>query len=144
MDTAFRTKQDIQPQQEEQLPKATTPAQGPIDDGVEVPFSSYTKAHQKPYTVEHFGLSELWDDPEGGFQEEVGTLERYLQHQIERGEVMDSVESVKKELKRLEKENDLQKEDRVTIKLGILSAYAKFLMETDGVKFNWRKYAGPK
>jgi hypothetical protein len=143
MDTVFRQKQDVVQQQEQeavpQAPRAHVLT--PVDTGVEVPFTDYQRAHQKPYTVEYFGLSNLWDDPQGGFIDEVGAIEKYFQHKIDTGQMSNDIESVKQEIRQLEKINNLSKENRVSIKLGVLSSYVKFLLETEGIRYNARRYA---
>lgn len=132
---------------EAEKPPGRTKADHPVssdkslnDDSVEVPFTDYATAHQKPYTVEYFELSDLWDDPDGGFTEEVSVIDEYFTKQIEKGEISNDINSVKKALKEIEKLNDLKDEDRKTVKIGTIAAYVKFLMEVDGIKYNTRKY----
>lgn len=136
--TTFRTK--VTSQVAESRPPAPAQPLGRITTDVEAPFTGYHKQNGAPFTVEYFDLGDLWDDPKGGFSEEVSTLEQYFQHKIQQGDISDSVSSIKSVLKDMEKVNNLKNEDRKVIKLGVLSAYAKFLMETDGVRVKARKY----
>ena len=118
-------------------PKHETTGQS---DGVEVPFTEYHRSHGKPYVVDHYELGETWDDPQGGFESEITVIEDYLKQRIELGELADSKEAVAKEIREMERINNIRKEERTVIKLGTLSAYAKFLLEKDRIKTNVRKY----
>ena len=104
---------------------------------VEPPYLDYTKVHSHPFLVDHLQLGDRWEER---FSSEVGLVENYLQRQIENGELSNSLTAVKNEIKRLEKINNISKEERPVMKAGILSAYVKFLMEADKVKYNIRKY----
>jgi len=140
IDTIFRSKLN-EKTAETAEPKKSDGSSSSIVDSVEVPYTDYEIAHQKPYTVEHFKLDDLWDDPEGGFNEEISTIEKYFKHKIDTEEMANSVSAVKNELKELEKINNLKNEERITLKLGVLTAYVKFLMETDGIMTKVRKHA---
>lgn len=107
---------------------------------VEPPLTNFSDVNGKPYTVEHYKLSNLWDDPQGGFENEVSTIETYLKHKVELGEIANTISAAQKELKRIEKLNNLHGDERIAIKLGTLAAYTKFLLETDNIKVNARKY----
>ena len=74
------------------------------------------------------------------FSEELGLIGTYLDKKIEIGEIDDSIEAVKRELRNLEKMNNVRHEERAVVKTGTLAAYVKFLLETEGIKRNWRKY----
>ena len=140
IDTVFRSKINDKTAETAE-PKKSDGSSSSVVDSVEVPYTDYETAHQKPYTVEHFKLDDLWDDPEGGFNEEISTIEKYFKHKIDTGDMANSVSAVKNELKELEKINNLKNEERITLKLGVLAAYVKFLMETDGIMTKVRKHA---
>ena len=108
-----------------------------IETGVEVPYTDYEQVNRKPYTVEHYQLGDRWEE---GYAEEVATIEAYLKNKIDTGEIANSISAVKYELKNLEKINNLVHEERSVVKTGIIAAYVKFLMETDNIKYNVRKY----
>lgn len=139
MDTTFRTKSE---HTEEVAPKASdTSTTHSMDLGVEIPFLDFERVNKHPLPVEYFNLGDRWED---GFSDEVSQLNTYLTEKVEKGDINNSISAVKKELKDLEKVNNIKDEERTVIKMGILSAYVKFLMESDGVKRNYRKYANPE
>lgn len=138
--TTFRSAQSDTPA-ETATPSTVNPTIGQVDTNVEVPFTDYKKMNQKPYLVDYLGLGDLWDDPQGGYEEEVSTIEKYFAERIENGEIPNSISAVKNELKELEKINNLKHEERVSVKSGVLASYVKFLQETNGIHRNVRKYA---
>ena len=124
---------------DEKIPEAKRPDLTPVDTGVEIPFSEHEK-NGKPYTVSHYELSDTWDDPDGGFTDEIGVMEKYLQQMIRKGELADTTSAAKRELKRIEKLTNMQHEDRKVVKLATIAAYMKFIMESDQAKHLFRKY----
>jgi len=116
------------------------PSRGEEGTAVEVPYLDYEQEHNHPHSVDYFNVGDTWEDPYGGFPEEISLIEEYLQKQIEKGEIANSVSAVKTELKRIEKINNLTSEERPVVKVGVLSAYTKFLMETSKIKFNSGRY----
>lgn len=140
--TTFREKVEVNEQT--QAPRPVSTERGPQESSVEVPYLDYESANSKPFSVEYFNLGDLWDDPEGGFTDEVSTIEEYFAKKIETGELANSISAVKHELKEIEKLHDLKDEERMTVKIGTIASYIKFLNETDGIKFNSRKYANAK
>lgn len=120
--------------------KSSKDTHSEVSDNIEVPYTDYEGQNGHPYTVDHYELSDHWKDVEGGFGEEVATIEDYMTGQIERGEIANSQKAIKQELKKIEKLTNMAKEERTVIKLGNIAAYAKFLMEADGIKQKARKY----
>jgi hypothetical protein len=135
-DSVFRTKQ-VQTDEKSLTQPMTEKNQAKPVINVEPPYLDYTKVHSHPYLVDHLQLGDRWEE---GFSSEVGLVESYLQSKIESGDLPNSLTAVKNEVKRLEKINNISKEERPVMKAGILSAYVKFLMEADKVKYNVRKY----
>lgn len=136
METAFRTKIESI---EEVAPKASdTSTTHSMDLGVEVPFLDFERVNKHPLAVDYFELGDRWEE---GFSDEVSVINTYLKEKVESGDLNNSLSAAKKELKNLEKINNIKDEERTVIKVGILSAYVKFLMESDGIKRNYRKYA---
>ena len=136
-DVVFREKREgkeFSVGSEEKLPegKNTGVVRSPVE--VEVPFTSYRQEKGKPLLVDYFKLGEYWDDPDGGFEEEINTIEEYLRSKIEKGEIADTITAVEKELKKMEKINNLKDEERIVVKLGTLAAYAKFLREAKNIR----------
>lgn len=110
---------------------------------VEPPFTDYHHMKGVPYVVEHYKLGEFWNE-QGVYEPEVQTIEGYLTRKIELGEIANSTDSVKNELKEIEKITNMTKEERASVKLGIISAYIEFLNKTEGIKTNMRKYGNNK
>lgn len=141
MDTVFRTKSESTINQPV-VDKASTEPHVASQAHVEPPFMDYKMEFNHPYTVDHYELGQYWEDPEGGFTEEVSLIESYLQGQVERGEIANSVSAVKDRLKEIEKVTNMTKEERKVLKVATVASYVKFLMETDDVKSSLRKYGG--
>lgn len=139
MDTVFRTK--VEKVESEQQPiKSGDGSSTAVIDSVEVPYTDYEATNRKPFTVDYFKIGDYWDDPEGGYESEIRTIEEYFKGKIEKGDISNTINSVKNELKEMEKLHNLKNEDRMTIKIGTISAYIKFLEETGSIKKNQRKY----
>jgi hypothetical protein len=132
-------KPDDTKQESETLPRGKAPSVV-SNDTEEVPYLDYQSAHAKPYTVEYFGLGDTWRDPEGGYPKEIELLEGYIKDKIDSGELPNSVKAVGNRIKEIEKVNNLKNEERAVVKIGVITAYVKFLMETDGIKSNLKKY----
>jgi len=120
--------------------KSSNETHSEVSSEVEVPYTDYEGQNGKPFTVDHYELSDYWNDLEGGFGEEVATIESYMKSQIERGEIANSQKAIKLELKKIEKLTNMTKEERTTVKLGNIAAYAKFLMEANNIKNKVKKY----
>jgi hypothetical protein len=139
-DTAFRSKVVEPAASTENIKPATS--QGITESKIEVPALDYQKEHGKPHTVEYFGLSDTWNDPQGGFPEEVGVVEEYFKGLIESGRLANSTKAIQGRLKEIEKAIGTKNEERVVMRMAKVSAYIKFLMETDKTESNLRKYSG--
>lgn len=134
MSTTFRVKSEPRA---EVVPEGITPMATHIDTGVEVPYTSYRSEKVRPYTADHYELGDLWDDPRGGFEEEVNLIEEYLQQKVAKRELDDSLPAIKNEIKSIEKMNNVDKETRKSIRLGVLASYIRFMTD----KRNIIKYA---
>jgi len=150
MDTVFRSKsQDTAQSPEEEIASVSSKVRdtviGPHDtSSIEVPYTDYIKAHNHPHAVDYFKLGDHWDTPDGGYGQEVSIIEEYLQSKVEHGEIANTVSAIKNELKTMEKINNLKLEERTPIKIGTIAAYVRFLMDTDNIKYNMRKYGYSK
>lgn len=134
--TKFRTATEPVAQQAPAAPQAKPTTHQATE--VEVPFTSYEEMNGKPYLVNHYQLGDDWNDSYG---EEADVLNTYLSEKIRKGELADSIPAVKEEIKSLERVNGIKKEERTVIRVGVLAAYARFLLEMDGIKQKVRKYA---
>jgi hypothetical protein len=128
----------------EVLPSGITSTSGGSNNEIEGPYTEYSKQYSHPYTVDHFQLGDTWDDPQGGFHNEVTTIEDYVSRKIESGEIANSKEAVKEMIKGIEKINNVKKEERAIVKIQTLSAYIDFLNKIDNIKVNLRKYGNTK
>ena len=80
----------------------------------------------------------------GGFPKEISTIESYLQHKIQSGELPNSQSAVKQEINKMLKMTNVNKEERSLVKVETLAAYVKFLMKTEDIRYNLRRYASTK
>lgn len=138
-DVVFRSKVE-QTKQREDLPK---PA--PLTTGdevqIEVPYLDYMNQNGEPFIVAEYNLGDTWDDPEGGFPNEVEAIEEFIERKIQSGEIANSVDAVKDLIKGMEKTNNLTKESRAVVKLEVLSNYVEFLTKNDNLRSKLRRYA---
>ena len=141
-DAVFRTKSETTGKPVK-LPDAKETTRG--DEATEeVPYLDYEREHNHPYSVDYFKLGDTWQDPMGGFPEEVSVIEEYIEKKIKGGDLVNSISAIKQELKRIEEMNNINKEERAVVKIGTMAAYIRFLMETDKIKFNLKRYLKKK
>jgi hypothetical protein len=136
--TVFRTKQE--PTTQVETPMISKEAAN-TESAVEVPYMDYEVTHSKPFSVDYFELGDTWQDPDGGFTKEVGTIETYLQEEIKSGKLANSVTAIKEALKGIEKLNNVKKEERQIVKVGIVANYMRFLMDNKKLMGNVSKYS---
>jgi hypothetical protein len=124
--------------------KIETPSRGNevSVDAVEVPYTDYKNQYNHPYTVDYFKLGDRWQDPVGGFEKEVFLIENYIDNKIQGGEIANSVQAIKDMIKKMEKFNNIDKEERVIIKIETLAHYVEFLMKNEQTRRNLRRYHG--
>jgi hypothetical protein len=129
---------DLPPQVEPKTPIRTS------EEGskIEVPYTDYEQQTNHPYLVDHFKLGDKWDDPQGGFPNEVRLIESYIQDKIKSGEVANSIKAIQGVIKDMEKFNNLKGEERAVVKLEVLSHYVEFLMKNERTRANLRRYNG--
>lgn len=140
--TAFRTPAEPNVSPAEKGLKTSKDTHSEIDSNVPVPFKDYERTNGKPFTVDHYELSDTWMDKDGGFGKEVAIIEAYLDSRINNGDVENSQEAIKKELKKIEKLTNMKDEGRIVIKIGNIAAYSEFLMKSENIKYNSKKYYG--
>ena len=139
-DSVFRTKAEPESPAEEKLPEGKTPDITQVDDKVDVPFLDYHRVKGKPFLVDFYDLGMHWDDPKGGFAEEVEIIQKFLDRKIKNGDIANSQDAIKAELAQIEEINNLKNEFRKIVKLGTMAAYTKFLLETEGIKVKAKRY----
>lgn len=107
---------------------------------VEPPFLDYSREHGQPFVVDHFKLGDRWQDSPGGFSPEVTAIENYLEKQVLDKEIENSLPAIQKRIKEIEKVVGVDKEDRVVVKLEVMSEYVKFLMKKSDIYKNITRY----
>lgn len=107
---------------------------------VEPPYLDYEAQNSKPYMAEYFELGDNWNDKMGGFSTELSTINNYIEQKIKSGDIGNSIEAVRREIKSLEKINNLKGEERPVVKIEILSAYIEFLNKKLNIKTNLLHY----
>lgn len=137
-DNTFRTQSE--PTKESPEPKAQPLTTGD-DVEVEVPYLDYMSQYARPFMVDNYELGSHWDDPEGGFPQEVEAIEGYIKGKILDGEIGNSIQDVKNLVKTMEKTNNLTKESRSVVKLEILSNYVEFMTKNDNLRSRLRRYS---
>lgn len=135
-DTVFRAK--AQPQAAPETPKA------PEDKGVprgvtevEPPYTDYKKERGKPFIVDHYELGDMWnrfDKYADMYVPEVDTIEQYMEHMIDKGEVNNTLDSVREEIKRIEKLVNVKKDSRASMRMELVSEYMNFLLKSEGIR----------
>lgn len=125
-----------------QAPKET--AIPVLESSVEAPFTDYEKTTGKPFVLEHYGLGTLVNRGDiydsSAFSSEVQNINSYLNHQIEKGEVSNTVDGVKNELKRIEKLINVKSDARASMRIQLVAEYAAFLLKSEGIKRASFKY----
>lgn len=109
-----------------------------LETEVEPPYTDYHQQKGRSYILDMYEVGELIDPRT--FETEVGDIEAYLEHQISSGEVNNTTESVKNEIKRIEKLVNVKKDARVSMRLALVAEYAKFLLKAEGIKRESAKY----
>lgn len=134
MDSVIRTKQEI-PVEAEKPKENVIPIQSKIEDHVEVPYLD-----ADGFLEEYFKLGIQWRDADAVFNEDLHKIDIYLSDMIQSGEIANSKSAVLNELKKMEKMNNLTKEERSVVKLEVMGNYAEFLMKNTKLKSNLRRY----
>lgn len=137
--TTFKTQTDAVPETQETLPSGDKGQETGVVE-IEVPYLDYGDSKGKPYTAEYFSLGDRWADTDGGFPEEIGKIESYIERKIKSGEIANSIDAVKNMLKGLEKVNNLAKEERPVVKIEVLTNYIDFISKNAEVFKNIQRY----
>lgn len=139
-DNVFKTKQSTSDAPPVSFPHSADKSTTSVVNDVEPPYLDYQSVNKKPFSVDYFELGDLWDDPDGGFADEVSTVENYFKQLIESGEIENSPSAVKNKLKQIEKTVNTSKDERKVVRLGTIASYLRFLTETSGIRRNVKKY----
>lgn len=144
-DTVFRSAGVPGSSPQPETPQAPKDTMTPVfESKVEPPFTDYEKTTGKPFVLEHYGLGSLVNRGDiydsSVFSSEVENINRYINHQIEKGEVSNTTEGVKNELKRIEKIINVKADARASMRIQLVAEYASFLLKSDGIKRKSFKY----
>jgi hypothetical protein len=132
-DTVFRTQQT---DTAERAPITASEQAKPVPE-VQKPYLSYI---DKPFEAEYYELGDTWDSNIGGFPKELASIQGYFRDKITNGDIADNVETVKEELKRIEKMTNVSHESRPLVKIETIAAYIEFLKRTSDIKKNITRY----
>jgi hypothetical protein len=143
-DTVFRTAQEITPQDAPTFEGPADKKIPPLSTDVESPYSEFAKEKGHSYVLEYYELGHLVNRGDiydaNAFESEVNAIDVYLDHQIKKGEVNNTITAVQNELKRIEKMANIKKDARSSMKLELVAEYAKFLLKSEGIKLQAAKY----
>jgi hypothetical protein len=129
--TVFRTAQSEAPSPKPTAPQKADTTTSSITTDVPVPYLDYKNTNHKPFTVEYFELGNMWDDRDGGFTNELDIIENYMYHLIGNGKIANSTEAVSEKIKAMEKQAGITKYDTTSNRLAKISAFTKFLQDTE-------------
>ena len=104
-----------------------------VPSEVEPPYSDYKAKTGKPYSVDYFELGDYWDHGEM-YQAEIGTIQEYLDHLVETGEVNNTLDAVKAKLKSVERMIHSDPSDRKANRVALMAAHFDFLAKADGIR----------
>jgi len=129
----------------EVLPKGKTPDRsGDEGERIEVPYLDYEGQSGHPFPIDYFDLGSYWKEKMGSFEEEVEIIEDYFRSKIRTGQIANNVDTIRSELKKMEKLTGLKDEKRPIMRIETIVAHIKFLNETDEIKDNLNKYGNYK
>lgn len=106
-------------------------------------FTEYENENGKPFVVDHYDLGTFWNRSDmysRAYTDEVNTITTYLKDQVERGNIGNSREAAVNELKRIEKMNNVAKDARSSVRVGVVSEFIKFLQKTSDIRVEAAKY----
>jgi len=119
--------------------KDVSPQSSGNDTTIQPPYSEYESKNGKPYSVDYFDLGSYWDHADL-YTKEIGTIETYMKHLVDSGEVNNTLEAVTDKYKRIEKMINLDKNDRKAKRVAMVAAHFEFLIKADDIKRNTAKY----
>lgn len=68
---------------------------------IEVPYTDYQNEHKIPYSAKYMGVENTWE--EFGISDDIQTIEEYVGDLVNKGELENSIKTVEKKLKSIEK-----------------------------------------
>lgn len=137
-DTVFRTKVEPTVESSSKLKPADDKAVPVGETEVEPPYTDYHKEKGHSFILDYYDVGELIDPRI--FESEVNDIESYLDHQINKGEVNNTLESVRNEMKRIEKLVNVKRDARKSMKMALVAEYTNFLLKAEGIKRGSAKF----
>lgn len=129
-----------------ETPAVESPKSEPTDravtqtpTSVEPPFTEYEGKKGHPYVVDYFELGRYWNTGEI-YTKEVESINTYLNHLVNSGEINNTTDSIKNKLKSIEKMINVRPDDRAASRVGRVAAYMEFLIKADNIKKESAKY----
>lgn len=140
-DTTYRTATTVPPSDSKSSTEPVKQAEKGIiyQTDIEPPLSEYETKRGKPYSVDYFDLGSFWDTGEI-YSKEVDSIETYISHLVNTGELNNTVEAAKSKLKSIEKMVNADPNDRKANRVGKVAAYIEFLIKADNIKKTTAKY----
>lgn len=131
MATEFRAK--VEGSTQEVVPEAPVTDLTTQESSVDVPYTDYEGTKGHAFSVDYFDLGDTYEV----FNEEISVIESFMQDKIKSGEIANTRRAVEREIKLIEKLNNIKDEERSVVRIGVLAEYIKFLNSTKNIK----KYA---
>jgi len=106
---------------------------GPVsfqEDSIDVPYTDHKEQNGHSYLVDYFDLGDTYEV----FNDEISTIDSFMESRIKSGEIANTKKAVEKEIKLIEKLNNIKDEEREVVRIGVLAEYIKFLNSTKDIK----------
>lgn len=119
--------------------EAVAVVQGPTEANipkVEVPYTSYEQENHHPYIVDHYELGNSSSE----FETEIKNIDGYFKDQAEHGKIDNKLSTIKGLIAKYEKMANIGKEERTVMKIAKLSAFVKFLRESEHINSEVGRY----
>ncbi len=127
----------VDPKQQEVEPlKPSVTADTPRTVDIEPPYTSYEGEKHHSYLVDHYELGESKDL----FENEIKTIDGYFKDQAEHGKIDNKLSTIKSLIAKYEKMANIGKEERTVMKIAKLSAFVKFLRESEHINSEVSRY----
>jgi len=125
-----------QTQQEVEVLKPSVTSDTPRTVDVEPPYTSYEGENHHSYLVDHYELGESKDL----FNDEIKTIDGYFKSLAEHGKIDNKLSTIKSLIAKYEKMANIGKEERTVMKIAKLSAFVKFLRESEHINSEVGRY----
>lgn len=107
-----------------------TPGTAVRDEETEL-VATYKEVVGKPFVAVHYDVANIWDDPDGGFAEEINTIENYIKKMVTEKRLENSTDKAKVFLKEAEKAAGVDPKESTLVKIIKVAAFVKMKKEID-------------